>query len=365
MIKNVIIGTLVVAVVVIGAVMLVNSNQLAPNTQTATTTDSGAIPSDTAPSPTPSQQAGVPTVIGDANTAASNSTAVVSGKVTPNGLQTSYWYEYGKTNALGTKTGSQAIGSGFIQISAPAYITGLSANTTYFFRLVAQNAFGAVSGATYSFATNNNPPKQGNAPTTRTNAATGISRMSVNLNGEANPNGSQTSYWFEYGESADLGNTTAFQSAGSGNVSVGTSVSLSNLKPLTKYYFRVDAQNQYGTVNGSILNFTTTGPAAPSAPKATTNAASNIASSSASLNGRVDSNGDTTTYWFEYGQNSLLGNILGSTTHTPATGSDTASITVSAKVAGLQSNTNYFYRLVATNSYGTVQGNIVKFQTKR
>jgi len=363
--KNILIGLLVVAVLVVGGILITNMNNPDSNPPVATSTPSGATSTEPIPPPVQVRQAGAPLVATQSNATPSNSTVVLSGTVTPNGAQTSYWFEYGRLNVSEARTVSQAVGSGFIQINAPAYVTGLSANTTYSFRLVAQNAFGIVSGATYSFATNSNPPPQGTIPTTRTSAATDIARTGANLNGSVDPNGAQTSYWFEYGESADLGDASSFQSAGTGTASVNALATITNLKPLTKYFFRLNAQNQFGTVNGSIMNFTTAGPAAPGAPVATTNAASAIASTSVSLNGRVNPNGDITTYWFEYSKDSLLGSILGSTTRTQATGSGTVSVAVSGTASDLQSNTKYFYRLAASNSYGTTYGSIATFQTKR
>src|SRR3989344_3550377 len=70
------------------------------------------------------------------NTALYISTVVVKGRFNPNGAATTYWFEYGKTSALGTKTSKYSIGSGFVKIYTPAYITGLEANTTYYFRLM-------------------------------------------------------------------------------------------------------------------------------------------------------------------------------------------------------------------------------------
>src|SRR6185369_5244021 len=137
------------------------------------------------------------------------------------------------------------------------------------------------------------------------------------------------------------------------------SVSLSNLKPLTKYYFRLNAQNQFGTVNGSILTFTTTGPASPGAPRADTTAATGIATSSVRFTGLVNPEGDQTMFWFEYGTNSLLGNILGSTTKTVVAGNGTSNVSVSANANGLSPNTKYYVRLVAQNSYGVTQGDTV------
>lgn len=360
--KNLVIGLGIALVIVLiaGGVAVYNGN-MNEGSPTATSTPQGTDPENPG-SPT-GRQASAPIVTTDQGPAPSNSTAVVTGKVVPNGAQTSYWYEYGPTNALGTRTNSQGIGSGFAQINAPAYITGLSANTTYYYRLSAQNAFGTVNGAMYSFATNNNPPPVVKAPTARTDPADNIERTTAVARGSVNPGSVQTSYWFEYGETNDLGGVTAFQSAGNGNAAVAASASLSDLKPMTEYFYRLNAQNQFGTVNGSILSFTTDGPAASGQPSADTTAASNINRTSATLNGRVNPNGAQTSYWFEYSADSLLGSILGSTSRTQVVGAGRADIAASANVNNLGAGTRYFYRLVAENSHGTVRGDIVEFTT--
>ena len=355
--KNTIIGLLILIVVAVGGYMIWNANQpTAPVTPDTTQNP---------PAPQPTQnQSGAPTVNTNSGAEVSNSTGFVTGKVTPNGSPTSYWYEYGATTALGTRTTTQALGSGFVALPATGYITGLAANTQYYFRLSAKNAFGTVNGTTFAFSTNSNPPVPGTAPTTHSDAATSVSRTTANLNGTVNPNGAQSQYWFEYGETTDLGNTNAVQSAGDGKSAMPVSVSISNLKPLTKYYFRLNAQNQYGTVNGSILNFTTSGPAAPGAPSANTDAATNIQRTTVTFNGRANPNGDATQTWFEYGTDSLLGNLIGSGTPQQSAGAGNAAVNESADVTGLTANTRYYYRLVSRNSFGTVRGDIVTFKTK-
>jgi len=295
---------------------------------------------------------------------ASNSTAVLTGKIVSNGSQTSYWYEYGKTNGLGSRTNTQNIGSGYVSLSAPGFLTGLSADTTYFFRLVATNSFGTVTGNTISFMTNSNPPVAGNVPTLRTDAATAVDRTAANLNGRVDPNNAETSYWFEYGDSINLGNTTALQSAGAGDVSISKSTTVDKLAPGTKYYFRLNAQNQFGTVNGTMLTFTTSGTPMAKAPVMDTTAATAVASTKVTLNGVVNPNGDATTYWFEYSDDSLLSHLIGTTTRTALAGSGTTPTNVSATLTGLNPNATYSFRLVAANAFGMGGGDIVTFKTR-
>ncbi len=361
--NNLLAGVLVLIILLVGGGYLIwsASNGGTAFVATTTPTTSSNPPSGTDTNP---PAADAPTVVTDQKVAPSNSTAVVTGRVTPNGDPTSYWYDYGLTTSLGSRTASQPIGSGFSAIPSPGYITGLRANTAYYFRLSAQNALGTVNGTMYSFSTNDNPPPQGSAPGATTNAANNVARRSASLNAHVNPHGSDTTYWFEYGLDSSFGRVTSFQSAGNGTAAVAVTVPLSGLNPSSKYYYRVDAQNQYGTSVGATQSFTTSGPPAPGAPAADTTSATNVATSSATFNGRISPNGAETTYWFEYSKDSLLGHILGTVTASQTISSAAVSITVSEDSDGLSSNTKYFYRLVARNQYGTVRGDIVSFKTK-
>ncbi len=361
--QNVIIGILVVLVILGGGYFLITSMNAAPTGTEATTTTPITVTTSNPDTSNPTTSASAPSVVTDASVAPTNSTAVVTGKVTPNGAQTTYWYEYGTSATLGSKTSAQTIGSGWTGIPSPGYITGLSTNTLYYFRLSAQNAFGVVSGTTYSFSTNNNPPNQGTPPAATTNAAGSVTRVAATLNAHVDPHSSQTTYWFEYGTSADLGSVTPFQSAGSANASVAVSAAVSGLNPQTKYYFRVDAQNQYGTVNGSTQSFTTSGPAVSAVPVVTTQVASPIATTTATLRGTVNSSGTQTTYWFEYSTDSQFSSALLHSTSEKSAGASATTNSVTANISGLRSGTTYYYRTVARNSSGTVRGDNLSFLT--
>jgi peptidoglycan hydrolase-like protein with peptidoglycan-binding domain len=83
-----------------------------------------------------------------------NSSVTVIGSINANGSPTTYWYEYGDTQALGSRTVSRDLGPlGATSTSAGLYITGLYPNTTYYIRLVAENKFGTAHNTTYSFQT--------------------------------------------------------------------------------------------------------------------------------------------------------------------------------------------------------------------
>ena len=92
-------------------------------------------------------------------------------------------------------------------------------------------------------------------------------------------------------------------------------------------------------------------------PVAATEAATNVTSSSATLNGTVDPNGQTTTYYFQYGQS------IDYSDSTANIATDTT-CSVSNSITGLSANTTYYFRLVATNSEGTSLGSPQSFTTE-
>jgi hypothetical protein len=94
-------------------------------------------------------------------------------------------------------------------------------------------------------------------------------------------------------------------------------------------------------------------------PTITTTSATSVTSTSATLNGTVNPNGETTTYYFEYGTDTSYG----SATSSSSAGSGTSAVSVNAPISGLISDTTYHYRLVATNSEGTSYGDDKTFRT--
>jgi phosphodiesterase/alkaline phosphatase D-like protein len=323
-------------------------------------------PTQTNNQPAQTNTAGAPTVTTATKAIPTDTTVVLNGQVNPNGFFTNYWFEYGTTSNLGKNSSSQMIGSGFTKLNTPAYITGLSKNTDYYFRLVGENQYAKVFGEKYSFRTTDGVSSPvGSVPFIKTIPASSVSKNAVSLNGEVNPNQTTTNYWFEYGKTDNLGQTSESISAGDGNTRLSESLTVSNLDAGTTYYFRINAQNQFGTVNGSILSFKTLAPASATLPKISNQNVTAINKTSATFHGNVNPGGADTNYWFEYSTDSVLSAILINKTNegTIATGAGTPS--VSAGVSNLNSNTTYYFRLFAQNSLGTVYGDKVMFKTKR
>jgi hypothetical protein len=97
--------------------------------------------------------------------AVTGQSATVSGSVTPKGVPTSYHFEYGTTTAYGRTTSPTGAGAGTGAVAVSALVGGLSAGTTYHYRIVASNAGGVATGADRTFTTIA-PPVASQPPTT-------------------------------------------------------------------------------------------------------------------------------------------------------------------------------------------------------
>ena len=82
-------------------------------------------------------------------------TASLSATANPNGLATQGSFQYGTDSALtgALLTPMQALGGGLAKVSFNAVLTGLSANTVYYYRAVASSNAGTSDGAIGTFTT--------------------------------------------------------------------------------------------------------------------------------------------------------------------------------------------------------------------
>jgi len=80
-------------------------------------------------------------------------TATLSGGVYPNGLDTTYYWQYGPTTSYGAQTVPVDIGAGQAAVPVPGSLSGLVPGVTYHYRLVAQNADGTAYGYDSSLTT--------------------------------------------------------------------------------------------------------------------------------------------------------------------------------------------------------------------
>lgn len=123
----------------------------------------------------------------------------------------------------------------------------------------------------------------------------------------------------------------------------------------TPYYYQTPYN--YQTFYPAPYYYSTPYQQTSNQPSVTTNNASNITSSSATLNGSVRGNGLNTVAWFVYGTST---NFAHNTTQN-SYGSGFSYY--SALISGLAPNTIYYFRAVAQGPQGLVYGNTLSFNT--
>jgi len=97
-------------------------------------------------------------------------------------------------------------------------------------------------------------------PKATTETAIGVRYEEATLKGAVNPEGSETSYWFEYGETESYGTKIPVSpaSVGSGTSDVSVRQLVTGLSQSTTYHFRIVAKGET-TTEGKDLTFTTAG----------------------------------------------------------------------------------------------------------
>ena len=241
----------------------------------------------------------------------------------------------GSTNSTGTWT-------------VPFNLSGLTPNTTYYFRFRADNASGTSYSTTGSFTTLSAVPTINftNSPSTYNSTSVAYS---------LNANGLATTSLVRYGlASGNLSNQVTGSSS-SGTSAIAAFANLSGLLPSTTYYFQIEATNSAGTSSSPILSFTTD----TQAPGIYSVSASSITTNSATINYSVWDKELATTSLVRYGLSS------GSLTNQVAGFSVSGNTTISGNVSltGLNPATTYYYQVEATNTAGISTSTVASFTT--
>jgi hypothetical protein len=197
--------------------------------------------------------AGAPSATTGAASSVTQSSATVSGTVDPQGMATTYRFEYGTSSSYGLQTADVDAGSGTGAVDASANLTGLTSDTTYHYRVVATNAAGVTRGADRTLKTDARP----GPPGATTGSARSLSPVAARLSASVDPNGRPTTYHFEYGTTTGYGKRTADASAGSAQSARSASAAISGLSPNTRYHYRVVAANDTGVARGRDRSFVT------------------------------------------------------------------------------------------------------------
>jgi hypothetical protein len=188
-----------------------------------------------------------------------------------------------------------------------------------------------------------------------------VTQTTATLSARVNPDGQTvTECKFEYGTSTSYSAKAPCKSLpGSGSSPVEVSAKLMALTPNTEYHLRVVTKNASGTIDGPDVTFKTLKVAAPAVE---TKAASAVGQTSATLNASINPRGGTLSKCtFEYGKSTSYGSSVVCST---LPGSGSSPVAVSGPVtSGLAANTEYHFRISATNASGTSKGGDVVFKT--
>ncbi len=274
--------------------------------------------------------------------------AMLHGKLDPDGAETHYYFEWGSSRRYGTTsaappgTNLSDTSPGDKQLTVEA--SGLHADTTYHYRIVAVSSIGTTFGNDQTFTT------LAAVMAVSTDPATDVETEDATLHGKLDPDGIATSYYFEFGKTLSYGQTAplppgvdlADNSAGVKSVQYV----LEGLEPGKTYHYRIVGVNYSGSTVGNDQTFTTKeGPAIEAATS------DHVTASSAELKGVVNPNGFATEWYFEYGLTVNYGSKAPVSVETlPAV---TTGQPVSVSLTNLQ-NATYHFRLVAKSEWGSV-----------
>ena len=295
----------------------------------------------------------------EAATGVSETAATLHGTVNPVGIAVSACeFEY-RTEAE-PEYGQHSIacshlpGSGTANVAVEATPSTLTPNTTYRYRVSATNIDGTdygseayFNGPEASFTTSSAPRISSVSAEVNQTKQAGLT--TATLKATIDPDGRETTYQFEYGETESFGTSVppAPASIGSGYSPVAVTAELSGLKAGARYYYRVVASNEYGPAANGGHRFTTLPPTLVEAESV-----SGVTATTATLSGEVNPGGiPPSECKFEYGTSTVFYNESAPCEAPDAAeiGSGTALVKVHADLKGLLGGTAYRFRLVATN----------------
>jgi hypothetical protein len=242
-------------------------------------------------------------------------------------------------------------------------LTGLTVSTRYYYCAEGYNGTNVVSRGSVTFFDTGNQ-----APVVTTDPASGVSASGGTLNGTVDPNNDTTTVWFRYNTVSpgatcnDTFGTKVPFTTYSDNAVHTLQYTFTGQPPNVTYYYCWIASNSVGlNAMTPVQSFTTSS----SKPTVTTDPATNVGPTQATVNGTVYSNNSVTSIWIRYGStnpgtcNDTFGAVLGP--YPGYTGLGPHKPLVSP--GGLTPGTTYYYCVIANNAAGTSLGNLVNFTT--
>jgi len=202
-------------------------------------------------------------------------------------------------------------------------------------------------------------------PALTIDSPSGVGAHTVTLEGTVDPNGPAgipTAYRFEYSQDGIDWVPVAGSplSPPDGSDPQGVTATITGLEGNTAYRARLVAAKAFGatdTVIGPEVLFST----AATPPEVSTLQAQNVRDLGADISGIVNPNGNTTEYWFEYGETTAYGTKIPIPNGSRGGGKDAY---VTESIEGLKPETTYHFRLVAQNTKGTTEGADRAFTTR-
>jgi hypothetical protein len=296
-------------------------------------------------------QVTLPDLVTEGPSGASETAATLQGTVNPDETKvTACEFEYGTepgaySNTVACSQTLPLTGNTPVAVSAP--LSGLQPFTLYYYRVSATNADGTDYGSQQSF-TLPAPPRISSvsAQVEQTGKA---GQTNATLTASIDPDGSETTYRFEFGETSSYGTSVPINPSalGSGEQFVPVTAELSGLKIGTTYHYRVVASNTYGSPESTDQTFTTLPPALIE------DSAANVAATSATLNAQINPLGRPTTCKFQYVTDSdfqATGYDTATTVGCPAVGSGENNVDVGPQyLQSLLPGTLYHYRVVTSS----------------
>jgi Concanavalin A-like lectin/glucanases superfamily/The GLUG motif len=291
-----------------------------------------------------------PTVTTDSVDNITQNTASSGGIVTNNGLdEVSARGVCWNTSPNPTTANSHTTnGTGIGTFYSP--INNLTGNTVYHVRAYATNYTGTGYGANHTFTT---LPV---IPSVTTTTATSISHLDAVSGGNVVNDGGAAVTTHGVCWSTNSNPNVADDHTVDGSGIGGYTSEISNLTPLTEYFYRAYATNSIGTAYGAILSFSTLPPLAPTV---STTIATSITHNTVTTGGDITDDG---------GSELTVGGVCWSTNPNP-TVSDSFSTDGSGEgvfisnIDGISAATTYHYRAYATNSTFTIYGDEFSFTT--
>lgn len=233
-----------------------------------------------------------------------------------------------------------------------ATVTGLTNDAGYLFRVVAVNDVGLSQPSAASALTT--PVSPFPKPDASVITAGDVVAAKAQLRATVNANGSPAQVWFEFGSDPSLSDSVTVAAAKpniDGTDPVAETGQVRNLIAGTAYYYRVVVQNAGHRITSAIMPFTTLKDST-----AVTKAAASVTASSATLRAAVTANGtDLTSVEFVYSTDPQFSAGVTVVSSIEAPTNRTASMPYSVALTGLAANTTYYFKVRATNVYGTVE----------